>query len=351
MPPPPPKPGVIPLAPLAVGDILGGAFSTLGRYWKQLLGIGASAYGATLAVVAVAALIAYSSIDDHLSRLFELSADEDPARADLVPVLSGLGIVWLIGMIMFVLATALVYAAVPVVLQEAVLGRPTTLSAVWRRAWPRVPALLGTVLLMALVVMVPVLLLTVGLFALVIGVMATSDSSSAPLWVMLGFLGVLATLPLGTWLWVKFSLAPAVVIFEEQRPIAALRRSSQLVRGDWWRVFGIGLLGTAIAGVASYMIQIPFSFLGMFSGALGSATLPADPNPASLALALSGYVLILGMGQMVGQLISATFPQLVTGLLYVDRRMRTEGLGPALAEAAAVPFPQGPYEPQGPQGL
>ncbi|WP_456049285.1 hypothetical protein [[Kitasatospora] papulosa] len=36
---PPPKPGVIPLAPLGLGDVLGGAFSTVGRYWKQLFGM------------------------------------------------------------------------------------------------------------------------------------------------------------------------------------------------------------------------------------------------------------------------------------------------------------------------
>ena len=42
---PPPKPGVIPLAPLGLGDVLGGAFSTMGRYWKQLFGMAAALYG------------------------------------------------------------------------------------------------------------------------------------------------------------------------------------------------------------------------------------------------------------------------------------------------------------------
>ncbi|HEY9438306.1 MAG TPA: hypothetical protein VIS29_06585, partial [Streptomyces sp.] len=42
---PPPKPGVIPLAPLKLGDVLNGAFSTMGRYWKQVLGMGAALYG------------------------------------------------------------------------------------------------------------------------------------------------------------------------------------------------------------------------------------------------------------------------------------------------------------------
>ncbi|MFB7914856.1 hypothetical protein [Streptomyces sp. NPDC056061] len=339
---PPPKPGVIPLAPLKLADILGGAFSTLGRYWKQLLGVGATAYGGTLVVVAVAALVAYSAAGDQLRRLLELSADEDPSSSDVVPVLIGLGTVWLIGMVMFLIATAVVYAAVPAVLQDAVLGRPTTFSAVWRRAWSRVPSLIGTVLLMGLIMVIPVVLVMVGFFALVIGAITLSDGGTV-LWTLFGFLGALAVAPLSVWLWVKFSLAPSVAVIEGQGPVMSLRRSSHLVRGDWWRIFGIGLLASAMAAVASYVIQIPFTFLGMFSGVIGSAGLDEDPNPAAIALAMSGYMIIMALGQLVGQFIVTTFPQLVTGLLYIDRRMRTENLGPVLAEAAAVSPGHTPY--------
>ncbi|MBW5250864.1 hypothetical protein JGS39_18015, partial [Streptomyces sp. P01-B04] len=117
----------------------------------------------------------------------------------------------------------------------------------------------------------------------------------------------------------------------------ALRRSSRLVRGDWWRIFGITLLAGAVAGFAGYLIQIPFSVLGTFSGMLGTGNLGDDPNPTAVITAVSGYVLAIMVGQLVSQLVVATFPPLVTGLLYVDRRIRTEDLGPVLAEAAAVP--------------
>ncbi|MER5362252.1 hypothetical protein [Streptomyces sp. NPDC002785] len=339
---PPPKPGVIPLAPLKLGDILGGAFSTMGRYWKQLFGAGVAVYGGALVAVGAAALIAYSAVSGHLHRIISLSAEEAPSSKDLAPVLIALGAVWLVAMLAFTIGTAVMYAAVPAVLQEAVLGRPTTFSVIWRRAWARVPTLIGTVILMALIAMIPVVLAMIGFFALVIGVITLAHESSAAAWITPGFLGALATAPLAAWLWVKFSLAPSAVIFERQRPMAALRRSSQLVRGDWWRIFGISLLASVMAAVANYIIQIPFSFLGMFSGFIGGSTLDDDPNPTAIAFAMSGYVVILLLGQLIGQLVSATFPQLVTGLLYVDRRMRTENLGPVLAEAAAVPPQYGP---------
>ncbi|MEU9622091.1 MULTISPECIES: hypothetical protein [unclassified Streptomyces] len=339
---PPPKPGVIPLAPLKLGEILGGAFSTMGRYWKQLFGIGAAVYGGALVLVGVAALIAYSATGDHLRHVVSLSAEEDPTSADLVPLLTGFGAVWLVAMVAFMVSTAMMYATVPAILQEAVLGRPTTFAVIWRRAWARVPAVIGTVILSVLIAMIPMVLAVIGFFALMIGAISMSHGSGIALWTSLGFLGALATAPLAAWLWVKFCLAPSAVVFEVQRPVAGLRRSSQLVRGDWWRVFGITLLASLIAAVANYIIQIPFSFLGMFSGVIGGSTLNDDPNPASIVFAMSGYMVIMALGQLIGQLISATFPQLVTGLVYVDRRMRTENLGPVLAEAAAVPPRYGP---------
>ncbi|WP_406098126.1 hypothetical protein [Streptomyces sp. NBC_01013] len=333
----PPKPGVIPLGPLRLGDLLGGAFTTVGRYGKQLFGVGAAAYGGALALVLAAAAIAYSAVSDHLDRMLALGSDENPRTEDWVPLVIAFGSVAVVGLIAVAISTAMMYTAVPAVLQEAVLGRPTTFSAVWRRAWSRMPAVIGTVLLTWLIVLVPMLLAWVAFLAIVIAAV-TADSDGGQLAVILiGVLGALATAPLATWLWVKFSLAPSAVVFENQGPISAMRRSSRLVRGDWWRIFGVNLLAGAMAGIASYLIQMPFSFLGMFSGMLGSVNLGADPNPASVIVAMSGYVVSMLVGQLVAQLIVATFPPLVAGLLYVDRRIRTENLGPVLAEAAAVP--------------
>ncbi|ROQ74093.1 hypothetical protein EDD95_6786 [Streptomyces sp. CEV 2-1] len=332
----PPKPGVIPLGPLRLGDIFNGAFSTVGRHGKQLFGIGAAVYGGALAVVVAALAIGYSATSGHLDRMFSLGSDEDPRTDDWVPVVIALCSIALVCLIAAVLSTALMYAAVPAVLQEAVLGRPTTFSAVWRRAWARVPAVIGTVFLTWVIAMIPLLLAWAGIIALMIGAIAMDGGASIAL-VVIGIVGAMVTAPLAVWLWVKFSLAPSAVVFENQGPIAAMRRSSALVRGDWWRIFGISLLAGAIAGVASYLIQLPFSFIGMFSGMLGSANLGDDPNPASIIVAMSGYLVVMMIGQLVSQLIVATFPPLVTGLLYVDRRIRTENLGPVLAEAAAVP--------------
>ncbi|MFD7866619.1 hypothetical protein [Streptomyces sp. NPDC057682] len=328
---------MIPLGPLRIGDVLGGAFATLGRYGKQLFGVGAAAFGGALAVMVAAALIAYSAVADHVDRLLALDEGDPADRADWVPVVVAFGSVALVALITGVLATALTYTAVPAVLQEAVLGRRTTFSAIWRRAWSRMASVIGTVVLTGLIAMVPVLLGWMAFVALIVGAFSMDGGGGAVALVVVGFLGFVATAPLALWLWVKFSLAPSVAVFESQGPVEAMRRSFRLVRGDWWRILGITLLAGLMAMVASYVIQMPFTFIGMFSGMLGSMSLGDDPNTASVLLALSGYAGSLLLGQMVSQLVVSTFPPLVTGLLYVDRRIRTENLGPVLAEAAAEP--------------
>ncbi|MGY4917237.1 DUF7847 domain-containing protein [Streptomyces sp. 900116325] len=338
----PPKPGVIPLRPLGLGDILGGAFSTMGRYWKQLFGVGAAVYGGALVVVGAAVAIAYSAVSDPLHRVMELSSEESPRSEDIVPLAIAFGAVWLVAVLVLMTATAMMYATVPAVLQDAVLGRPTTFGIIWRRAWARVPAVIGTVLLTSLVAVIPMVLMMVAFIAMTIAFITLDSGSGSGVAIAVGILGALATAPLAIWLWVKFSLAPTAAVFEGQRPIAALRRSSQLVRGDWWRIFGISLLAILMASVAGYIIQLPFSILGMFPGVIGMESLGSDPNAMAVVVAMSGYLVATLLGQLVSQLVSATFPQLVTGLLYVDRRMRNENLGPVLAEAAAVPPQFGP---------
>ncbi|WP_406150094.1 hypothetical protein [Streptomyces sp. NBC_01012] len=341
---PPPKPGVIPLAPLRLGDVLGGAFATIGRYWKQLLGMAATLYGCAALLMTTAVAVAYSAVADHLDRVVSLDYGESASSGDIAALVTAGCVLVLLGIATMALVSGLMYAVVPSVLQEAVLGRPVAFAALWRKAWSHVAPVIGTLIITSLFAIVPALLVVAVFVAAVISLMTLDGGGGAAVAMSLGVVGVLVTGPLAVWLWIKVCLAPAAVVFEGRRPFAALRRSSELVRGDWWRIFGIILLAGLIAGVAGYVVQLPFSFLGLFPGMIGTASLDNDPSPAAVMVAMSGYLVASLLGQLVSQIFSTTFPQLVTGLLYVDRRIRTENLGPALAEAAGFP-PQGPVPP------
>ncbi|MEV6308020.1 hypothetical protein AB0M10_05385 [Streptomyces sp. NPDC051840] len=343
---PPPKPGVIPLAPLRLGDVLGGAFSTMGRYFKQLFGMAAALYGGAALLMAAAVAVAYSAVSGHLERVVTLDQGEAAASGDIAALVIAGSVLAVLGIVILAIVSGLMYAAVPAVLQEAVLGRPLAFATVWRRAWSRVLPMIGTLFLTALIAMVPGALLMAAFLGVMVSLIAMDGGGGAAVAISVGVLGVLITGPLAAWLWIKVCLAPAAVVFEGCGVTGALRRSSHLVRGDWWRVFGIVLLAGVMAAVAAYVVQIPFSVLGVFPSMIGTASLGDDPSTAAVLVAMSGYFVATLLGQLVSQIISATFPQLVTGLLYVDRRMRTENLGPALAEAAGVP-PQGPVPPYG----
>jgi hypothetical protein len=337
IPPQAPKPGVIPLQPLRVNDILGGAVGTVGRYWKQLLGIAATLYGGAALLVGVALAVLYAVLSDRIHTIFSTSETDVSDGAHVswhqaAPVVFSFAGVIVGAMLLMVVCTAMVYATCGTVLQEAVLGRPTTFSVVWRRAWSRAPSMIGTLLLSGLIVMIPMLVIA-GAASAVIAVAVSVDSPV--LAIVTAVLGALLLAPPTAWLWVLLTLAPAAVVFERQGPLSALRRSARLVRGAWWRTFGISLLGVVIGAGAGYFIQFPFSMAGMFSSLPLTTTIENDPTPAQIAAGVAGYLALSLLGQTLSQMVSATFPQLVTGLLYVDRRMRKENLGPALAEAAA----------------
>lgn len=337
--PPPPKPGVIPLAPLGLGDILGGAFTTMGRYWKPLFGIALAVYGAAVAVVAAALAIAYAAVGDRLPTFFDHHSGQEPSWDDGRPLLIAFVCVWAVGMVALLLANAMLYACCPAILQDAVIGRPVSFGTVWRRAWSRVPAVIGTVFLTALIGLVPVAL-AILFFVLIVVALITGDSDIAT-WALLPLLGLLVAFPVAVWLWVKFIFAPAAAVLERQGPIAAMRRSSRLVRGDWWRIYGISVLGGVIAAVVSYVVQLPFNFLGMLPGMAGTSDLGPESSAGQAVVAMSGMLIAMFVAQMIGQIFSATFPQLVNSLLYVDQRIRKENLAPALADAAARHVPQG----------
>ncbi|MFI8432224.1 hypothetical protein ACIGJO_00505 [Streptomyces sp. NPDC079020] len=319
--------------------MLSGAFSTMGRYWKPLFGMGVTAFaGATLLLVA-AALVAFSAVAVHWDVVtaddyWGSSSSQAPASDDWIPLAVAFGVVIIIGIVVYILAAALMQAAVPAILQQAVLGRPATFGAVWKRAWARVWAMIGTVFLTALIALVPTLLAMTAFIGMIIYFVADADGVLPMLWI--GVPGTLLLVPLAIWLWVKFSLAPSIVVFEDQGPIAALRRSSQLVRGDWWRILGISLLGYVMASMAGSLLQMPFSVMGSFPGMTDTDELAPDASAGAIVAAMSGLIVLMLISQMISQLFSTIFPPLVVGLLYVDRRIRTENLGPVLAEAAVV---------------
>ncbi len=140
-------------------------------------------------------------------------------------------------------------------------------------------------------------------------------------------LGFLAAGVVAVWLMVRFSLASPALMLEKQGIKKAMGRSVKLVRGSWWRVFGIQLLATIIANVVASIIVIPFAFLAATLGGDGVGSFLEGTGDLGWT-----FLVVSGIGSVIGSMI--TFP--ITG-----RRRR-----PALHRPAHPP--RGPRPRTGP---
>lgn len=307
MPPPPgwgvPKPGVIPLRPLGVSEILDGAISTMRAHPKVILGV--SAIVATVSQV-LTTVATYPLLDD-INQSSQLGAQPTAEEVfDSVGASVGvLGITLAITLPIRVFLTGFLTIAVG----KAVLGQPVTYGEVWSRVRPRFFALLGLTLVYPLVAGV-----AVGLVVLV-------ALAAGPVAILL----VLVMIGVGIWAYILFSLATPALMLENAGIGRAFGRSRTLVRGKWWRVLGITLLAAIIAGIVAGIIVVPFTLLsGGFS------------TPVEITFQ---YLLLTTIGGIIANTLTDPFAAGVGVLLYTDQRMRREGMDIELARAAGITPP------------
>jgi hypothetical protein len=240
---------------------------------------------------------------------------------DQLDLVAGLGQSRGVSVLLTFVAVTMLNALLIVPVSEAVLGRRMEAAAMWRRARGRLLAALGlSVLVLVLTVLAFSAVLVPGIVALVAG--------STALGAVLLIVGVVAACVLAAVLYVRWSLAAPALMLENASVRTALRRSWQLVRGSSWRVFGILLLAGIIVSIGQAVITVP---VGLLAG------LPAAGQPsqyASLPVTFA-QLLIGGVGAIIAGAVFYPFSAAVSALLYIDLRMRREGLDVRLARASA----------------
>jgi hypothetical protein len=304
---PAPKPGVIPLRPLGLSEILDGSFATIRRNPKATLGIAAIIMTISV-IISVAVTRNLVNVSSPGQNLTSQQAEHLLSQifADALPVV---GVTVLLTIIVQAVLAGLL---APVIAREA-SGQRISAGDAWRAAAPRLPSVLLATLLVLLAGLGPLLVL--GLILLI----GFAASASPVIIVAIGVPGFLVAVVLSIWFSTMFSLVTPVVVLEHERPGAALARSWRLVRRSFWRVFGILLLAGIIVAVAGSILQLPFLFLSTLFG--GSAGFTAG-------------TVIAAIGTIAAGTVTRPISAAVTVLLYVDMRMRKEGLDLALRTAA-----------------
>jgi hypothetical protein len=294
----------VPLRPLTLGDIYGGALQTVRRNPKATVGLAALVTFAFMVIPTVITLLLGAGND--LPSL-DVTA-EDSATIDAGDV--GLVISALISAVFSLLSSIVVTGLIVRVVEQALVGRTISAGEAWRLGRGRLLPLLGLTLL--------VLLGTVLVFGVPVGlgVGVGIAVGSTALAVLLAILGALTAVVAAAFLYTRYVLlaAPSLVL-EGRGVLASFARAGQLSRRDFWRLFGIYLLASVITSFVGQVIAIPFALLGVVS------TIALPEGWGLVGLLLASNVSTVLTGALVGPFTSA-----VMALQYYDQRFRKEGL-------------------------
>jgi Membrane domain of glycerophosphoryl diester phosphodiesterase len=310
---PPPKPGLIPLRPMTLGTILGASFQVLRRNPKPTFGAALLVQGViTLVSVLVVGLVAVFAF----GRAASASAEDQESL--LAGAVAAVIISSIIPIVLSIIAIALLQGIIVLEVARASVGEKLKLSGLWRLGRGRLWALVGWVLAITGVVIVGVGIL-VGIVVLIV---ATGGQAGIVAGVLLGILLALGVVVVWFWLSTKLALVPSAIVLERRTIGAAVRRSWSLTQGFFWRTLGITLLVAVILNVASQVITTPFSLIfGIIPGLLSPT---GDPTPALVVGGLA-YLLLLMVTALVAA-VASVVQSATTALIYLDLRMRKEGL-------------------------
>jgi hypothetical protein len=284
------------LRPLGIGEILDVAIKITTRHWWTLARV--------VLVVVVPVQV--------LSALIDLSASEGLVTGDGVleddevgPFVAAVASSVVLGLLAQTVATGACFKTVA----DAYLGRVPS----WRRSLAETFRRLHSIVWVSILVYV------------------------------LGFLGLLALIIPGIWLFISWTVAVPALLTEGVKGRRALGRSFRLVRGFWWRTFAIVLVSLILAGIVEAAI----------TGALTGLVFTSDSDLVA--------VVATGLASLLAGALTTPFVAAVTIVLYVDLRVRKEGFdlallaarfGEPVGEPAAgeslipAPPPRAPWQPR-----
>jgi hypothetical protein len=309
------QPGIVPLRPLNVGEILDGGFRAIRANPKVMFGLSLLVMGATAVIEAV---VLGLLVGGALPLLDPTSSPESMAAIGVGSVLGALAT----GIGVYI-ASIILTAILIISVSQSVIGRVATVGEVWANAKGQVWRLVGLTLLLGVgwvVVVVGLVLLAVLLGS---GAVAAFGDAAPVLVALVIFVLVLAALVGMAFFAVRLTLSAPALMLERTGVIESLRRSWSLTRGHFWRIFGSLALATIIISVISYALMIPVS--------LGMAFMGGEEVTAFMITMVVSTVL-----QVLLSALTTPFLAAVLALVYIDVRMRKEGLDVELARAAEV---------------
>lgn len=253
------------LLPRNLGTLLNETFSIFGKHLWSFIG-----------------LVAITQVPLSLLSMFLLQLFDGGGNGSLV----SLAAVFVLG----VLGNMLTYAAAVYAVSQQYLTRGIMIRTCYYRAWWKIISLvmIAAALSATMLAVVALPLLTDGNWSLL-------------------FAAVLVVPALA--LTIYWSMAVQAVIIEGHRAIGALKRSLDLVRGSWWRIFGITIVLSLVALGLAILVRLPFELAIAASGTVEGSLLN------NIWVVLSDIIIRIAVLPVL--FIAGT-------LLYYDVRVRNE---------------------------
>lgn len=320
------KPGIIPLRPLSIGDIYQGAFAAIKTNTRTMFGFTAALLGVVL-VISIG--INYLIINLVLPNYLSSNSPYATAFTSLSGSFSQLG-----GTLLQALATVLLSGLIVVAVSRSVLGRVASSKEVWERTKSKFLPLIGLNIITSIISGLMMIIGIAVFFVLLAGVASTAKTERElfqDLGIMLVGLLILMVISalVSYYLSIKFSVASPAMVLENLGVFAAIGRSWSLTRGNFWRLFGINILTAIITSMVA----------GIFGGIAGALSaifvVVGSSSPEDMLASLNTTYILAMVMSTIAQLLILPFTSSVNALLYIDLRMRKEGLDVELRNAVA----------------
>jgi hypothetical protein len=305
--------------PLSFGGVLDETFRIYRTAWPRLMAVTALA-----ALPGGLALIAFTGQAYALALSRASIAGED--AEELGRQLAGLGAGSVVASIVYGLGALVGQGGVTAMTGWLLRGEDRSVWAALGAALRKLLAMLGYAFLYGLGVfllgLVAVPLFFFGLFGVLGGLVALiglivwvnrpeERRTDGLKWVI-----ILAT-PFGLPIYfgVRWSLAIPAILLEGAGPLEAMRRSSDLVEGRWFQVFGVWLV---MGIVVAILESIPGAVIGAVGVALGASG--ADPSVAGTAIGVAQNA-----ANIIGAVLFGALTFVAATIMFVDARNRREG--------------------------
>jgi len=308
------------LARQNLSELLDNAFKMMGRTWRTSL------------LLSVMLLLPLSALMGWVvARLFSGLAKWTGFAGQPAEILGFLYLYFALGfgivVLLLELAALFVYVAVSTHVAAVAGGRTMKFGEIVRLAGRKH---YGRCLLQSLVQMAMIAgIVTVALLVVLPPLVLSQIQKASAAGVAAAVAGSLLLAAAGAvWLSLLLRFAPQAVVFDGEPVFGSLQRSVRLVRGNWWRLFGISILVSIIFSFAVGLISLPFTGAALLPllSRLVSSLLSESLGPFPKAELLSGNAVWIAMAvagsTFIQAALEAFFMPAFFGQFYIDLKVR-----------------------------